>query len=492
MNATSIHDLSELLSDDALYPAAKGYKRPDCPSFIFRDERNQEDSDTLWGRELALDFEEWQAKREQKAQYLIGELLPAFLVTTMVETPLVLKPSKSDAGFDGGIRPSPERAKEYKRVMTRPITKWEAATEIVLATMSEVEEWMERPTKDRKPVMVKRDKDGVLQEWAPTTSAEAQAFFDRQEQRGFCNWLVQWHKRRPANNDHWRAFMRPLADVLDSPTLGWDASQILKTMRDTLPFAPGPVKDTVFINPDGTRVVTRLSPGTARAGYKQRHNIEDSLVTMDRVQFEGERNSRYVIGTRKASDKTASAYYDPDPIKNEDRYVPRACSLIRLPESKVMPDEGCYVLTIRELERAIIAGADLCESELDAFANTFENEDSQFDTREAGLSFGDSCDFRTMLDMTEQESWLYWTLYSAGLEDACKELTLRECGDVQRFLPGLHGALVKMGTDEPMDDNEEFALELLNDARDADMLEQERTGRIMWSRFDYLRNLGDH
>jgi hypothetical protein len=71
-------------------------------------------------------------------------------------------------------------------------------------------------------------------------------------------------------------------------------------------------------------------------------------------------------------------------------------------------------------------------------------------------------------------------------------MTLRECGDVQRFLPGLHGALVKMGSDEPMDDNEEFASELLNDARNQDMLEQERTGRIQWSRFDYLRNLGDH
>jgi hypothetical protein len=449
MNAqyASIADVAETISDPKAYPARNGHRDPSSPAFIFRDERNQEDSDTLWFRELALDVEEFVERQNQREQYLKGELLPAFVPC-----------NKSDLEF-------------------------------ILATMSQVEEWMERPTKDRKPVMVQRDKDGILHEWAPKTPAEAQAFFERQEQRGFCNWLIQWHKRRPANNDHWRAFMRPLADVLDSPTLGWDAKQILKTMRDTLPFAPGPAKDTVFINPDGTRVVTKLSPGTARAGYKQRHNIEDSLVTMDRVQFEGERNSRYIIGTRKASDKTASAYYDPDPVKNEDRYVPRACSLIKLPPSKVMPDAACYVLTIRELERAIIAGADLCESELDAFANTFENEDSQFDTREAGLSFGDSCDFRTMLDFTEQEQWLYWTAHSAGLEEMAKALLLRNPEDISRYLPGIDGYLTKIGTDQELDDDEDLAREMLENARDADLIELERTGRVQWSRFDLMRSI---
>jgi hypothetical protein len=449
MNATSIHDLSEVLSDETAYPARNGYRNPSSPAFIFRDERNQADSDTLWAREFALDFEEWVEKQNQREAYLKGQLLPAFI------------PKSSKDGI-----------------------------EFVLATMSEVEEWMERPTPDKKPVMVTRDKDGVLQEWAPTTSAEAQAFFERQEQRGFCNWLIGWHKRRPANNDHWRTFLRPLANVLDDKVMGITAQTILRTMRDTLPFAPGPIKETVFINPDKTRVVTRMSPGTARAGYKLRHGVADELVTMDRVQFEGERHSRYVIGTRKASDKTASAYYDPDPIKNEDKYVPRACSLIRLPKSKVMPDAGCYVLTIRELERAIIAGAELCEDELDAFASTFEQADeAQFDTREAGLSFGGSCDFRTMLDLDEQEAWLYWVLWGAGLEDACKELTLRECSDVGRFLPGLCGALQALETGRELTDDEEIAHELLEQARNEDLMELEKTGRIQWARYDYLRSL---
>jgi hypothetical protein len=272
--------------------------------------------------------------------------------------------------------------------------------------------------------------------------------------------------------------------------MGITAQTILRTMKETLPFAPGPIKETVFINPDKTRVVTRMSPGTARAGYKLRHGVADELVTMDRVQFEGERHSRYVIGTRKASDKTPSAYYDPDPIKNEDKYVPRACSLIRLPKSKVMPDAGCYVLTIRELERAIIAGAELCEDELDAFASTFEQADeAQFDTREAGLSFGGSCDFRTMLDLDEQEAWLYWTLWGAGLEDACKELTLRECSDVGRFLPGLCGALQALETGRELTDDEELAHELLEQARNEDLIELDKTGRIQWARYDYLRSL---
>jgi hypothetical protein len=442
----SIDDLAEVVADEGQFPARMGHKRADSPSFIFRDERGHEDSDTLWGRELALDFEEWCAKREQREQYLSGKLLPAFI---------------------------------HK----------DNALEFVLATMSEVEEWMDKPIKDKKPVMVFRDEDGVLQEWAPTIEPEALAYFERQDNREFCNWLVSWHKRRPANNDHWRRFVAPLASVLDDKVMGITAQTILKTMRDTLPFAPGPAKETVFVNPDKSRVVTNLQFGKAKEGYKARHGIEDELVTCDRVQYEGERNSRYIIGTRKASDKTASNYYDPDPVEGDRGYIPRACELIRVPASKVLPDENCHILTVRELERAIIAGAELFEDDMEAYAATFEDQDAQFDTREAGISFDDSCDFRTELDFTEEESWLHWEIYGAGLEDAAKAMLVANAGDIARFLPGIDGALLKLGTDQPLTEDEEFAACLLGKAKEEDLLEQERTGRLSWSRFDFLRGL---
>ena len=448
MNAIAIHDLTDIVGDDTQYPASNGYKNPASPSFIFKDERGKESSDTLWARDLALDFEEFCARREQREQYLSGELLPAFIPTD----------SRN-------------------------------ALEFVLATMDQVEEWMECPTTNVRPVMVFRDQDGVLHEWEPKTPQETNAYLERQESRELARWLINWHKRRPANNDHWRAFVAPLANVLDDKVMGIDARTILRTMRDTLPFAPGPVKETVFINPDKSRVVTRLAPGTAKAGYQARHKLDSELVTMDRVQYEGEKTSRYVIGTRKDSSKTASSYYDPEPIKGDRGYIPRACTLIKLPPSKVMPDESCYVLTVRELERAIIAGADLCENDIEALAASFEDQDSQFDTRESGLSFDDSCDFRTMLDLTEQESWVYWTAFSAGLEDMCQSMLSRRPEDISRYIPGLDGACAKLGTDEPLTEDEEIATELLNTARDEDLRELDKTGRVEWSRYDLLRNL---
>lgn len=466
--------LADSIADEKAYDRQKGHRDPASPAWIFRDERNQDEpSDILWGRELALDFEEWKAKQEQREQYLLGKLLPAFCVTTRKEIPC--QPVPED-------KPDP--------VFSRKVGKWEETTEIVLATMSEIEEWMDKPTKDKKPVMVKRTEDGDLIEWSPEAPAETLAYLDRQENREFCNWLVGWHKRRPKDNDHWRRFVLPLAGVLDDKALGMTAQTILKVMRDTLPFAPGPAKETVFINPDKSRVVTKLSPGTAKAGFIQRHNIEGELVTMDRVQYEGERTSRYVIGTRKASDKTASNYYDPDPIKGDRGYIPRACTLIRIPESKVMPDEHCYRLTIRELERAIIAGANLCEDELEAYAASFEDaETAPFDTREAGLSFDDTCDFRTMEALSEQEQWLYWTLFGAGLEEACQAMLVRRPGNIDRYLPGIDGAMAKIGTDEPLTDDEELAMGLLMNAKEEDDVELELTKRIQWSRFDFLRTL---
>jgi hypothetical protein len=80
-------------------------------------------------------------------------------------------------------------------------------------------------------------------------------------------------------------------------------------------------------------------------------------------------------------------------------------------------------------------------------------------------------------------------LWGAGLEDACKELTLRECSDVGRFLPGLCGALQALVTGRELTDDEEIAHELLEQARNEDLMELEKTGRIQWARYDYLRSL---
>ena len=100
---------------------------------------------------------------------------------------------------------------------------------------------------------------------------------------------------------------------------------------------------------------------------------------MDRVQYEGQRGSRYVVGQRRSSEDTPSRYYDPNPAWQDNTrktgYLPHAAAFLIMldPRTPVMPS-GSHRLTVREFEQAIIAGCEILDDECESTACELEAE----------------------------------------------------------------------------------------------------------------------
>jgi hypothetical protein len=218
-----------------------------------------------------------------------------------------------------------------------------------------------------------------IREWYDA-DGRAEDFHGRQEARGLCNWLVDNARRRVPTNDHWRKLVMPLTTKLDDPELGGFAQIVLSTLKRELPFAPGPVKGTVFKNPDGSRYETMGTDyGKARASFITRHKLDEEFVSAERVQYEGDRGSKIVVGVRRSSETTMSRYYDPNPAWQDNTrktgYLPNAAAFLIMldPASPVMPS-GSHRLTVREFEQAIIAGCEILDDECESTACELEAE----------------------------------------------------------------------------------------------------------------------
>jgi len=324
---TSIDDLQEFVADESSLLARKGHRRLDSPNFIFFDDDREEDEDILWGRELALDFEEWNAARTA---------------------------------------------------------------------------WIESQPDE-----------------------EAQAYLERMEQKSRNLWLIEWHKRqsKSSNNDNWRSAMAPVIEGLEGKH-GPTCRAIIQGMREALPFAPGPIRGTTFVNPDGSKHTTAgVDFGRAKASYLSRHKLTEDIVSVDRVQHEGERYSRLVVGQRKSSELTMSSYYDPNPAWKDyegGTYSPRACALYKVPDHLVMP-KGSHRLTVRQFEQALIAGADCYEDQDEAFAQGMEDGYVVDDRIKSGFEAA-----RDISSFTEEEQYLYNLLYEAGHLQACELISLQD------------------------------------------------------------------
>lgn len=258
------------------------------------------------------------------------------------------------------------------------------------------------------------------------------AYLERQEAREQANWLIGWHKRRPKNNDHWRSLIQPLIKNMDHPKLGADCITIIKALKEALPVAPGPIRNTVYVNPDGTRhEVASANIGAAKVGFARRHNLDDEFISVERVQKEGENFSRIVVGTRRTSDTTPSRYYDPNPKWSDRRingkwvhsYMPSATNLYLFNSKSMVMPEGSHRLTVREFEQCVIAGAEIFENEDEAFANSLG--DDIWDDRIIGMNLGYGSEARTFESLNEEEQFLYNLLRNAGQELACELLLLR-------------------------------------------------------------------
>lgn len=262
---------------------------------------------------------------------------------------------------------------------------------------------------------------------APDDQPKIESHLERIEQLRKNNWHVNWERRKPANNDQWRKLMMPLIDNLSHPEHGAFCREVIKSVRDNLPFAQGPIKSTVFVNPDGTRHETAGTDyGRARASFINRHKLSEEYVSCERIQYEGEKTSKIVVGTRRTSDQVASHYYDPNPqwvekvVKGEwiKTYQPSTNNLYKLGEGMTMPF-GSHRLTVREFEQAIISGAETFDDNDDSFAFSIINNTSP-DDRIRLLDNGKGCIGRAIEGMDEKEQYLYELLETSGHIQACE------------------------------------------------------------------------
>lgn len=419
MKTVNIDQLGDLLSDDGQFPARMGHRNPASPAFIFFDDAREADPDILWGRDLALDFEEWVALQNHNEALDSRKEVKASLVKVAMQTPACI-PTHSILHDSPkfGIRAASDRDKKRARQFTRKV----------------------QPQPEGVSIEHRDD-------FTEAESEEISAFFERNEARGLCNWLVNWHKNRPSTNDHWHtALSRIISKVpLDDEATMVQLAKVKKVLAGFTNYAPGPISETVFKNMDGSRYVTNGADfGRAKASYitaqkKRGYELTDELVSVDRVQYIGDKKSKLVVGVRKASDQTPSNYYDPNPTWMEKKirgkwiktYAPGATTLYVIPPSLVMPD-GSYRLTVRDFEQCIIAGADIVEEDWELTAKELEDEYLP-DSRILLMNFGYGSDGRDPMALTHEEAYLHGVFLQLGARDddpfftlACELLCLEE------------------------------------------------------------------
>lgn len=418
------NDLSEVLGDEKVFANLNGEaKKPSNPGFIFFDDHREQDPDILWARELALDFEEWVAKRNHE------EALDKRTETKLVRRTrrTVIEPRPLVEAQNGGrvvVEPTKKEvkwAKKFNRI-TGPHSN-------IVPASKRQEKWFKKhgasiPQPNGRPAsIVEDDWDGGH---VAERDEESESYHERQESRRYANWLVGFHKKRPKTNDHARELALVAMRHSDKP----EAVALLQALKESLPLAPGPIRSTVFINPDGTRHETNGTDfGKAKASYIKKHGVDSEFVTVDRVQYDGQRASKLVVGTRKSSEFALSRYYDPSPTfeerENPQTYRPQATTLILVPASKVVPADS-HRLTVRQFERAIIAGAELVDDEIEAYASTLDCTDECPDGRSAILNMGYGDTGRSEASFTHEEAYLYGILRMFGQDEACELMLLAD------------------------------------------------------------------
>ncbi len=271
----------------------------------------------------------------------------------------------------------------------------------------------------------------------------SEAYQERQDSRSRANWTIGFHKRmmHSPSNDRFHRVIRALGLAMTDEDMELAVNPVLevrKVLQKLVKFAPGPIGGTTFVNPDGSRHNTPgVNPIAAKAAFTKRHNLEEEFVSVDRVQYEGQRESRYVIGQRRTSDTTISHYFDPEPKWKDEEggtYAPHACALFMVGASAVMPT-GSHRLTVREFEQALIAGAQCYDDADEALAGSIEadfmaegagyfEEDASdamdierlYDGRVSIMETGMGSQGRAQSSFTEEEDYLMGILRMVGAE----------------------------------------------------------------------------
>lgn len=455
MNHTQIEALLDILGDAKHYEG--GDRRPDTPGFIFFDDEPGTPEDREFAA-MAADWEHFKASQEHVHAIQSGKERHARIAQIRRVIPIRTEfHAKQDSPRSGYFPKPNERDKKRAAYLTRKVDLRECS-------FKEVEDDYEDQEIEKAAYKMVRilnmhaliennyrknhpeyDEDGTLLN--PPLDIEPQTeeigeitYSELQEEQRYANWLVGWAKRqaKTPNNDHWRKLIMPLVGKMDDKEI----ETIVRTVAKSLPFAPGPVAATTFVNPDGSKHTTAgTSIGTAKAAYIQRHKLATEFVTIDRVQYDGQRTSKWVVGTRRRSDETMSNWYDPNPNGRRivepdgsihyEGYDPNAAAtLIRWRFGKTtmpVPDEA-RVLTVRETEMAIIAGAETCENAIEAYADSLSGDDLPEDTRMLSMELGDGKEARHQSAFDHIETYVYQMLRGAGMDRIAQLIELRVPG----------------------------------------------------------------
>jgi len=227
------------------------------------------------------------------------------------------------------------------------------------------------------------------------------------------------------------------------------------------------VTRTLFCNPDGSRILNRTererSPIQARESFARRHKLDSKRVTYSRVHYTKMDESLlrqlnlepsssgyhlWVVSGRKLSDEVLSSYYDTNPYEIErvevtvdefgiakrtwtSEYKWNGSVLLSrdLAIKKNDPfyhnptyvPKGMKRLTIREFERALLAGATFRDGFVDIAASSVDEENPIQDTRDRPMF---DTPTRAREAMSDQEQTLYFWLKEMELIDLAEMLRI--------------------------------------------------------------------
>lgn len=379
-------------------------KHPGSPSFIFKSDPRTEDEE--FAKRLIEKFEEWKAEKYGPPEETEEEE-PVYEIIQV-------------ANFSKHVNFGEKLKKiTQKRVTLKDFFKmdFERQNKCSFEPEMSLGEFLYLPKEVQKSVKI--TESGITMV----------TYSDLQDQRRRLNWFIRWAKKTPRSNDAWHKAIAELGPKLAEMENGEETLSILiKELRKRMKFAPGPISGTIFKNPDGSKYETAgISMTTAKKAFKDRHGLEEEFVSVDRVQLEGQRTSKIVVGQRKTSDRTLSHYYDLQPefmertVNGETKkiYRPREDSFLIFTEDKTLPknnqgDEEGYLLTIREYEQALIAGAKIMD-EIEEFKQWEEDDDitqveETGDDRELWVNEGMDKAHKTIDSISEEEQEIHQIL----------------------------------------------------------------------------------
>lgn len=418
MRTLVLDKLAEILPDEKTTG-----RNPGSPGFIFKSDPKSKDEE--YAARLIERFEEWKAEKYgppeiDEDEKPIYELIQVKNLNGAIERGEKLKKlSKRRVTLEGFFEMSREEQDAC-----------EFENEIDIKTFLSLPKAIQKKTKI----------------W--TNRPEMVTYSDLQDARRRLNWFIGWAKRTPKTNDAWHRIIAEIGPKLADEEGGEEAlSTLISELRKRMKFAPGPIMGTIFRNPDGSTYRTAgVSMTTAKKAFQERHKLQETFVSVDRIQKIGERGSMIVVGTRRTSDQTLSHYYDPQPEYTEKivngeivkSYRPKGDSTIIFMENGKLPEilEGEerkeHILTIREYEQAIIAGAEVLDSS-DEFEKYEDDEDvtqieETGDDRELWINMGMGKAHKTIDALSEEEQEIHQILTNFGETEAAEFMLIPKIG----------------------------------------------------------------